>query len=152
MYDVGESTKRFLPPLIASLTDGHMRTDKMPKKLNIKLRENRPDINLPDGHGDVWMTLVAQSENEPTLLSASNSDLKATICSLLDLSAQRSFPKERISTLWRNARWRDLITNWCRTGYGRTTFNISAWAEMIGTRLDEVLIYHCFICKRFPFN
>ncbi|KAF5002984.1 hypothetical protein FDECE_10458 [Fusarium decemcellulare] len=57
---------------------------------------------------------------------------------ILRLGSGDKFPTGRLVTLWRNNRWRPMITRWCETQLGRATFNISTWDWMASCRIDSV--------------
>ncbi|KAH7182232.1 hypothetical protein DER46DRAFT_670688 [Fusarium sp. MPI-SDFR-AT-0072] len=105
--------------------------DTLPVELDIKLRTNRRDLTLPDSHGQIWLQLASASDRDPTLFSsAKNKNKQALERRMLDILCLRSeirFPISRLVTLWKNERWRPMITRWCQTQIGRAIFNISIW-------------------------
>ncbi len=132
IYDIGESS----PPPSMPSTD--LVLDRLPPRLRIQLRANRPDSTLPDSHGQVWMELVALAEADHTLFQGTNGSLQDEMLQTLGLSNRVQFPMRRLVTLWKNDRWRQLTSQWCRTSIGRATFNVSLWEEMARCRIDEV--------------
>ncbi|SCO47758.1 uncharacterized protein FFMR_08829 [Fusarium fujikuroi] len=117
--------------------------DTLPVELDIKLRTNRRDLTLPDSHGQIWLQLASASDRDPTLFSsAKNKNKQALERRMLDILCLRSeirFPISRLVTLWKNERWRPMITRWCQTQIGRATFNISIWDCMASYRIDDYL-------------
>ncbi|OAA55768.1 hypothetical protein LEL_10982 [Akanthomyces lecanii RCEF 1005] len=55
----------------------------------------------------------------------------------LQLHDESGVPLRRLATLWRNERWRGMITRWCGTAVRRATFRISTWDWMISCRIDD---------------
>ncbi|KAG8664372.1 uncharacterized protein FPOAC1_013710 [Fusarium poae] len=113
----------------------------LPVELDIKLRVNRRDLNLPDSHGQIWLQLASASERDPTLFSPERNKnkqaLERRMLDILCLGSETRFPVSRLVTLWKNERWRPVITRWCRTPIGRATFNISIWDRMAAYRIDD---------------
>ncbi|KAH0558744.1 hypothetical protein GP486_004613 [Trichoglossum hirsutum] len=103
--------------------------DAMPDKLNIKLRANRRGATLPDSHGQIWQELHRLSEAGSVFTGNANS-MRQEMLDELGLGGTVKFPIRRLVTLWRNIKWRDMITRWCETTVGRETFNVSSWDEM----------------------
>lgn len=96
---------------------------------------------MPDSAGDMWMQLVLAQEQDSTLFKGNKPTVQKQIREVLRLSSGDSFPVGRVVTLWRNDRWREMITRWCRTELGRETLrNISTWEWMASLRLDSVRI------------
>ncbi|KAL9568922.1 hypothetical protein ACKAV7_006936 [Fusarium commune] len=118
--------------------------DTLPVELDIKLRTNRRDLTLPDSHGQIWLQLASASDRDPTLFSsAKNKNKQALERRMLDILCLRSeirFPISRLVTLWKNERWRPMITRWCQTQIGRAIFNISIWDCMASYRIDDDLM------------
>ncbi|KAJ3454455.1 hypothetical protein MRS44_018349 [Fusarium solani] len=119
--------------------------DTLPVELDIKLRVNRRDLTLPDSHGQIWLQLASASDRDPTLFSPQkNKNKQALEKRMLDILCLRSetrFPISRLVALWKNERWRPIITRWCRTQIGRATFNISIWDRMASYRIDDAELY-----------
>ncbi|UPK91321.1 hypothetical protein LCI18_002256 [Fusarium solani-melongenae] len=115
--------------------------DTLPVELDIKLRVNRRDLTLPDSHGQIWLQLASASDRDLTLFSPQKNKnkqvLEKRMLDILCLRSETRFPISRLVTLWRNERWRPMITRWCRTQIGRATFNISIWDRMASYRIDD---------------
>jgi hypothetical protein len=118
------------------------RTDTIPIELDIKLRVNRRDLSLPDSHGQIWMQLVSASEQDPELFShkrnRNKKALEGTMLDTLCLGNEAKFPLPRLVTLWRNDRWKLMISRWCGTPLGKELFAISLWERLASYRLDDV--------------
>lgn len=56
----------------------------------------------------------------------------------LRIDGELGFPEARLRAIWNNRRWRDKATEWCETGLGEETFNISRFEWMIRQRVDTV--------------
>ena len=84
------------------------------------------------------MELATLAESDPTLFRGSASEVGDEMRALLGLDEQFKFPMRRLVTLWLNCAWKPIITEWCRTKIGHSTFNISLWAELAGQRIDDV--------------
>ena len=56
------------------------------------------------------------------------------------LGNEAQLPAGRLVTLWRNNRWKLMITRWCETAVGKETFNISKWEDMASRRFDDVSV------------
>ena len=93
---------------------------------------------MTDTHGQIWTQLVAALSRDPDLLRGKNADMQAQIVDILQLGNENKFPVSRLVTVWRNERWRDMITKWCETSLGKATFQISTWEWMISNRMDDV--------------
>ncbi|WAO91830.1 Hypothetical protein NCS54_00931300 [Fusarium falciforme] len=111
--------------------------DQIPAEINVKLRVNRRDLSLPDSHGQIWMQLVLANDQCDSLFQGKKYDVEKQVMNILRLSTADKFPTARLVTLWRNHRWRPMITRWCRTQLGRMTFNISTWDWMASYRVDS---------------
>ncbi|KAF5230268.1 hypothetical protein FAUST_9889 [Fusarium austroamericanum] len=115
--------------------------DTLPVELDTKLRSNRSVLSLPDTHGQIWAQLASASERDPTLFSSqTNKNKKALEQRMRDiacLSSQVKFPVSRLVTLWRNDRWRKMVTEWCQTNLGRSLFNVSTWERLASYRIDN---------------
>jgi hypothetical protein len=112
--------------------------DNLPPRLNIGLRANRHDYTLPDSHGQVWMELVTLAKADSSLFQGSSSEVQKEMLAVLGLSGRVKFPIRRLATLWKNSTWLPMITRWCSTAIGRSTFNLSMWEEMARYRIDDV--------------
>jgi hypothetical protein len=123
-----------LPEWVCDLYD----RDALPPGLQVQLRANRRDLILPDRHGQIWAETDALSRAEPDLFQGPNKVVEATVLRQLGLSGLVKFPIRRMVTLWKNDRWRPMISRWCQSALGRETFNITAWETMASSRLDEV--------------
>ncbi|KAJ6436872.1 reverse transcriptase domain protein [Purpureocillium lavendulum] len=104
--------------------------DALPRELNLGLRMNRQDPIMIDGHGEIWMQVVAAVSEDANVLHGSCADMEAQMLRALQLSGDVTFPLRRLVTLWRNERWREMTTEWCQTTVGRATFQISTWDWM----------------------
>ena len=112
--------------------------DNLPPRLNIGLRANRRDHTLLDSHGQVWVELVTLAKADSSLFQGSSSKVQKEMLAVLGLSGRVKFPIRRLATLWKNSTWLPMITRWCGTAIGRSTFNISMWEEMARYRIDDV--------------
>lgn len=111
---------------------------KLPQQLKIKLRANRHDHTLLDSHAQVWMELATLAESDPSLFKGNASQVGDKMLAMLGLTEQFKFPMRRLVTLWRNNAWHPMITEWCQTAIGHSTFNISLWADLAVHRIDDV--------------
>ncbi|KAF7561207.1 hypothetical protein G7046_g2927 [Stylonectria norvegica] len=111
--------------------------DKLPPELDVRLRVNRPDPSLPDSHGQTWMQLVLAANYDATLFQGKKAIVEKQMASILRLHGDNRFPTSRLVTLWKNIRWRSMITRWCETRVGRATFNVSTWDWMASCRIDN---------------
>lgn len=111
--------------------------DTLPLALSIGLRANREDMLLPDTHGHIWMELNTLYQTDPELWNKSSREFEQTVAGILGLNGRVSFPVRRLGILWRNAAWRDIITEWCSYPVGQQTFNISVWEWMASLHIDE---------------
>lgn len=113
--------------------------DKLPRELNMQLRMNRRGSSLPDCQGDMWMQLVQAHEQEAMLLEGDKRTVEKRIRSMLQLGSKDTFPAGRVVTLWRNERWREMLTRWYGTQLGRETLhNISPCEWMASLQIDGV--------------
>jgi hypothetical protein len=112
--------------------------DKLPLQLKIKLRANRHDHTLLDSHAQVWLELATLAESDPTLFKGNASQVGEEMLAVLGLTEQFKFPMRRLVTLWKNNTWQPMITEWCQTAIGHSTFNVSLWAELAVHRIDDV--------------
>lgn len=105
----------------------------------MQLRMNRRGSSLPDSAADMWMQLVQAQEQDGRLFHGNKAAVQRRMREVLRLGGGDTFPAGRVVTLWRNDRWRSMITRWCRTEVGRGTFtNISTWEWMASLRIDNV--------------
>lgn len=114
------------------------KIDTLPPHLRIQLRANREDIILPDNHGQIWTELATLASDDGQLFQGSNKSVEQEMLEKLRLSSWIKFPVRRLATLWKNLSWRPMITRWCRTPIGQTTFNISTFEWMASCRIDDV--------------
>jgi hypothetical protein len=84
------------------------------------------------------MELATLAESDSTLFQGTASQVGDEMLAMLGLNEQFKFPIRRLVTLWKNSTWQPMTTEWCRTGIGHSTFNISLWAELVGHRIDDV--------------
>jgi len=115
-----------------------MYSDKLPPKLSFLLRANRLDHTLPDNHGQVWMQISTLSQQDSTLFQGSSKEVEEEMEAIANLGGRDEFPTRRMVTLWKNRSWKAMITRWCSTALGRSTFNISLWADLARCRIDDV--------------
>ncbi|KAF4459450.1 hypothetical protein FALBO_13802 [Fusarium albosuccineum] len=111
--------------------------DRLPPELDIKLRVNRRDLSLPDSHGQIWIQLVLAAAQCDSIFEGKKAVVEKKMVDILRLGSGDKFPTGRLVTLWRNNRWRPMITRWCETQLGRGTFNISTWDWMSSCRIDS---------------
>ena len=110
--------------------------DNLPAHLLVGLRANRESATLADSNAQVWNEIVTLSAKRQTYLS--DDKLLQTFKQLQLASCKDLYPIRRLGTLWRNNRWNQFITKWCRTSIGRSTFGISRFDELASSRLDNV--------------
>jgi hypothetical protein len=84
------------------------------------------------------MELVTLAKADSSLFQGSSIKVQKEMLVVLGLSGRVKFPIRRLVTLWKNSTWLPMITRWCRTAIGRSTFNISMWEEMARYRIDDV--------------
>jgi hypothetical protein len=84
------------------------------------------------------MQLHTLEEQDPTIFQGSNSEVEKKMLATASLSGREHFPVRRLVTLWKNHSWKAMITWWCRTAVGRSTFNISLWEALARFRIDDV--------------
>jgi hypothetical protein len=114
--------------------------DALRAHLHIKLRANREDTILPDNHGQIWTELATLSSRNPKLFQDSNRMVERQIQDHLGLSSRVKFPVRRLATLWKNDRWKPMITIWCQCSIGQSTFTISTFEWMASCRIDDVSV------------
>lgn len=112
--------------------------DTLPHEILIKLRANRPDATLPDSHGQIWTELATIAATNPELFQGNSASIEREMREILGLSGPVRFPTSRLVTLWGNINWRSMITRWCHSEIGQSTFNISTWDAMAQRRIDDV--------------
>jgi hypothetical protein len=127
-------------PRVGQTDANYPYSDRLPLDLNIKLRVNRRDPSMPDSHGQIWAQLVSASLQNEELFKGRNLDVESQMLDFLQLSSELRFPTKRLVTLWKNVRWKAMITLWCETVLGRATFQISTWEWMSTCRIDDVSI------------
>ena len=113
-------------------------TERLPPRLQIKLRANRGDATLIDSHGQVWNELVTLTEMDNTTFLSSEHLAEEDMKKHLLISEGMKFPVRRLCTLWRNRVWRPMITELCATAIGRDIFNICTFESMLSCRIDDV--------------
>lgn len=111
--------------------------------INLGLRLNTQPFAKPDSDGDKWMQIIAAtefSEIKKKIEIQGRIDhlkLQESLRDILQLHGDcRSL--RRMATLWRNTRWRDMITEWCSVPLGRQIFHITNWEHMVSLRIDDV--------------
>lgn len=113
--------------------------DTLPPDLNLQLRANRYDTLLPDSHCDKWMLLTLAHAQDNALFDGTKTEIQHRIRHLLRLGPRDSFPAARVVTLWRNNRWRDMLTRWCETEIGRSMLTkLSTLEWMASLHIDSV--------------
>jgi hypothetical protein len=133
VYDRGECLRRVSPRSIDA-----DRADELPHELHLKLRANREDSILPDTHGQIWAELATLSSKDETLFVGTSAAMEQQILEKLGLNGRARFPIKRLCTLWKNSKWKEMMTRWCQSAIGRLTFNLSTCEWMAGCRIDEV--------------
>ncbi|TWU71552.1 hypothetical protein ED733_003002 [Metarhizium rileyi] len=112
--------------------------DTLPPDLNLQLRANRYDTLLPDTHCDKWMLLTLAHAQDNTLFDGTKTEIQHRIRHLLRLGPRDSFPAARVVTLWRNNRWRDMLTRWCETEISRSILTkLSTLEWMASLHIDS---------------
>jgi hypothetical protein len=79
------------------------------------------------------MQLVVYESQNPTAFQGSNA--------LKEMSRVVSLPEpttRRLYTLWKNDRWKKMITACCSTAVGIHLFNIALWTELSRHRVEDV--------------
>jgi hypothetical protein len=84
------------------------------------------------------MELATLVESDPSLFKGNASQVGKEMLAMLGLTEQFKFPIRRLVTLWKNNTWQPIITEWCQTAIGHSTFNISLWADLAVHRIDDV--------------
>jgi hypothetical protein len=112
--------------------------------LSIQLRANREDLILPDSHGHIWTEMVTLTEDNAEFFGGTTKIMEERIAKTLGLHGQAKIPVRRLGTLWRNASWRPMITEWCQFPLGQSTFNISTFEWMSSCRIDEVSFFEYY--------
>ncbi|KAL5371084.1 hypothetical protein DPSP01_014501 [Paraphaeosphaeria sporulosa] len=111
--------------------------DAVPPRLHVKLRANREGTTLPDNHGQIWAELATLSSNDGNLFKDSNKVVEQQMLEHLGLSSRVKFPVRRLATLWKNERWNQMITRWCRFPMGQSLFTLSTFEWMASCRIDD---------------
>lgn len=93
---------------------------------------------MPDSHGQIWNQLVSTALQDSSLFCGTNAAVESQMLDVLQLSSEARFPAGRLVTLWKNERWKAMITRWCETSIGRDMFQISTWGWMASCRIDDV--------------
>ena len=101
---------------------------------------NRKEVARADGHGDIWLQAVAAASQDADVFCGKVEDMTKQIATALELHNEAGVPIRRLVTLWRNERWRPMITQWCSTTVGRASFRMSTWDWMISCRIDDVSV------------
>jgi len=105
----------------------------------MKLRANRQDFILVDGHSQIWGELAALEEQGE--IGDENGKIDETqVKNNLIMGGGTRYPVKRLCTLWRSKSWRPLITKFCGSAIGRSTFNITTFESMLSYRIDNVSI------------
>jgi hypothetical protein len=106
----------------------------------MKLRLNRRDLALADRHGQVWSQVVWVSSWDKALFSGkkTKAQVEDKMRDILCLSNEARLPLGRLVTLWRNERWKPMISRWCETDLGKESFNITTWENVASRRFDDV--------------
>jgi hypothetical protein len=120
------------PPLEPSWVADVYDKDSLPLKTQIRLRVNRQQLMLEDGHGHTWTELVvAQSAGRDPKTSLTNGEIER----VLTLGCREA---RKLVGLWNNLNWRRIITDLCETAVGRGCFGISPFGDRMATKMDEV--------------
>ena len=91
------------------------------------------------------MQLATLAEQDPKTFQGSNSQVEKEMVATAALSGRKQFPVRRLVTLWKNNSWRAMITRWCHTAVGRSTFNISLWSILAQYRIDDVSLTYAIV-------
>ncbi|KAG6258807.1 hypothetical protein E4U24_000877 [Claviceps purpurea] len=111
--------------------------DSISLEENMKLRVNNKDVAKPDDHGDIWLHLVTAVSQKPEKFKGKRCEILRDMADTLDLSRTGGVPMNRLLALWGNDKWRAMITAWCKTAVGRSTFKIRPWSLMMACRIDD---------------
>ena len=84
------------------------------------------------------MELATLSASDERIFKGSNAAIEKEMLEMLGLSGRVKFPIRRLVTLWKNEKWRVMITQWCKLSIGQSTFNVSTWDAIARCRVDEV--------------
>jgi hypothetical protein len=87
------------------------------------------------------MELATLAESDATLFQGTATQVGDEMLASLGLNEQFKFPIRRLVTLWKNNAWQPMMTDWCRTALGHSTFNISLWADLAVHRIDDVRLF-----------
>ena len=136
--------------------DTRVVIDTLPLELSIQLRANRAGLSLLDSHGQIWTELSilaaqdrhwyrdphrngrSQTKTRKNGTKGVAKEMEAQLVQKLGFNGQTAFPVRRLGILWRNERWRKMISEWCQYPLGQSTFNISTWEGMSSCRIDDV--------------
>lgn len=87
----------------------------------------------------MWMQLVRAHTEDDSLFEGDKKAVERRIRSILQLGSKDTFPAGRVVTLWRNERWREMLTQWYDTQLGREVLhNISPCEWMASLQIDGV--------------
>lgn len=84
------------------------------------------------------MQIVSAATRNKALFQGKKAVVEGQVLDILRLDGVDRFPVSRLVTLWKNNRWRCMITRWCETEIDRATFNISTWDWMASYGIDSV--------------
>ncbi|KAG6147642.1 hypothetical protein E4U28_006530 [Claviceps purpurea] len=93
----------------------------------------------PLSHGDIWLQIVTVVSQKPDKFQGKGCEILREMAETLELTSESGVPVARLVTLWRNEKWRKMVTARCETAVGRATFKIRPWSLMIACRIEEVL-------------
>ncbi|KAG6211682.1 hypothetical protein E4U35_002005 [Claviceps purpurea] len=91
----------------------------------------------PDSHGDIWLQIVTVVSQKPDKFQGKGCEILREMAETLELTSESGVPVARLVTLWRNEKWRKMVTARCETAVGRATFKIRPWSLMIACRIEE---------------
>ncbi|KFA76187.1 hypothetical protein S40288_10098 [Stachybotrys chartarum IBT 40288] len=102
----------------------------------LQLRANRRDITRPDSHGYIWLQAVTAESQKENMFHGKVEDMLGQMSDTLQLHDEAGVPLRRLVTLWRNERWKAMITNTI-VGRGVATSNYyTLGSELQETGLD----------------
>ncbi|KAL6406208.1 uncharacterized protein AUP68_10377 [Ilyonectria robusta] len=107
---------------------------------NKKAELNQQNLTMPNSHGQIWMQLIVASKCNSCLFSKKQTKaaVEKSILNILCLSSNVRFPTSRLVTLWRNERWKLMITQLYKTVVGREMFNITNLKYLARCRIDDI--------------
>ncbi|KAG5959203.1 hypothetical protein E4U56_005070 [Claviceps arundinis] len=112
--------------------------DSISLEQSMKLRMNlNKNVVQPDSHGDIWLHIVTVVSQKPDKFQGKGREISREIAETLGLRNESGVPVTRLVSVWRNEKWRKMVTAWCKTAVGRATFKIRPWYMMIACRIDE---------------